>query len=98
MMGTQETFAAACAEIGIQGVDVEAELKALSSRLPHVSNMFCADFETSLVYDLVTQVFQEAESLLQVKDIGTAVCLLVFSNYCFLWHGLRCGWCADNIL
>ena len=77
-MGTQETFAAACAEIGIQGVDVEAELKALSSKLPDVSNnIFCVGFyfvlKTSLIYVLLTQVFEEAESLLQAKEVGTAV-------------------------
>ena len=32
----QDTFAKACDELGIAGTDVEAELKALSSRLPEV--------------------------------------------------------------
>ena len=33
----QETFVQACTELGIAGADVEAELKALSNRLPEVS-------------------------------------------------------------
>ena len=35
---SQETFIAACAELGIEGVDIPAELKALGSRLPEVAS------------------------------------------------------------